>query len=634
VRHTQFVEQSTTASLVGRARELGELAALVEDALAGHGRLAVILGEAGIGKTRLCQELAKFARARGMGVAWSACWESAGLPAFWPWSQLLDQLGTAMPSAARTESTPEVARASLFASVRDALRGAVKQRPWLLIIDDLHWADAGTARLLAYLAPLVRSMRALIVVTIRDGAEAETALVGTLGRLGDTVPVGGLSCDEVRDLAVHLGIGPDRVVASGLHRVTAGNPLFATELARHLHHGDALTALAGNRHLPVPPTVRAVLGERLTGMSANCREVLEYGAVAGGEFALSVVAEAADHDIPSVLAAIAEAAAARLVRMAGPASAAFCHPLMRSVLYDDIGLARRAELHCRVAEAIEGRAAVLADTDLASLAYHYLMAASQGAAAKAAAFCAQAAARAMRNLAYEEAAELFGHALMAHELEPAGSDRGELLLGAAEAHAASGDTVAARRLFLAAVRQARSDGEGAQLARAALGLAGSGFEVALFDSDQVALLHEGLGMLGDAHVALRSRLQARLSVALSLAGDEDRRAALATGAVALAEASGDDAAVAAALAARCDVQAGPAMSGNGPLPPRRSWRSRTAGETMVPSCSAAAFGSWRCWKRGTCRRSTVRSMSSASWPPGCTSLPTSGMSGCGVRPGP
>src|SRR6266568_1488781 len=178
-------------------------------------------------------------------------------------------------------------------------------------------------------------------------------------------------------------------------------------------------------------------------------------------------------------------------------------------------------------------------------------------AAKAAAFSAQAAARAMRNLAYEAAADLFDRALTAHELDPAGTDRADLLLGAAEARAAAGGSVAARRLFVAAAGHARSAGRADQLAGAALGLAGSGFEVALFDDDQVALLEEALGALDDAHVALRSRLQARLSVALSLAGDEDRRAALAAGAVTLAESSGDDAAIAAALAARCDVQAGP-----------------------------------------------------------------------------
>ncbi len=379
VRHTRFVEQNTSARLVGRARELGELAGLIDDALAGRGRLAVISGEAGIGKTRLCQELAEFARARGMSAAWSACWESAGLPALWPWAQLLDQMGTAMPSAAAGEFAPEVARAGLFASVSEALRSVVRQRPWLLVIDDLHWADAGTARLLIYLAPLVRSMRVLIVATVRDGAEAGATLAAALGRLGHAIPVGGLSLDEVHEFAVQLlDVDPEREVVSGLHRTTAGNPLFVAELARHLHHNDALAALAGNQHLPVPPTVRAVLDERLTALSNSCRKVLEYGAVAGAEFGLSLVAEAANQDISSVLAGIEEATAARIVRMAGPASAAFCHPLMRSVLYDDIGLACRAELHRRVAEAIEGRAVTLDDTDLAALAYHYLVAASRG----------------------------------------------------------------------------------------------------------------------------------------------------------------------------------------------------------------------------------------------------------------
>ena len=113
-------------------------------------------------------------------------------------------------------------------------------------------------------------------------------------------------------------------------------------------------------------------------------------------------------------------------------------------------------------------------------------------------------------------------------------DRGSLLLGAGDARAASGDTDGARAAFLSAADHARRAGRPPQLATAALGLGGTGFEVALFDDQQIALLEEALDALGDDESALRSRISARLSVALSLAGREQRRIALSESAVRLA----------------------------------------------------------------------------------------------------
>ena len=173
-------------------------------------------------------------------------------------------------------------------------------------------------------------------------------------------------------------------------------------------------------------------------------------------------------------------------------------------------------------------------------------------------YAAAAARSAHAIAAYEEAARLYDRALQALPLAPGTFAAEELQLGLGEARAAVGDRAAARRAFLAAAGQGRSDGRPDVLARAALGLAGGGFEVALFDAEQVALLEEALAALGPDEPALRSWCCARLSVALSLGGQDARRAALSDEAVASARAAADPAALAHALASRCDVFAGPA----------------------------------------------------------------------------
>jgi hypothetical protein len=117
--------------------------------------MVVVSGEGGVGKTRLCEELVSVAGGLGVGVAWAACWETGGLPPFWPWWRLLDQLGVDIGPAWTGEHTPDLARAHLFAAVIDAVRTAALAQPRLLVLDDLHWADGGTLRLASHVAPLM-----------------------------------------------------------------------------------------------------------------------------------------------------------------------------------------------------------------------------------------------------------------------------------------------------------------------------------------------------------------------------------------------------------------------------------------------------------------------------------------------
>jgi nucleoside-triphosphatase THEP1 len=557
VRETARVAGRVASAFVGRRQELHALSLLLDEALAGSGRLVVLTGEGGVGKTRLCEELAAMARERGGRVAWAACWEAGGVPSFWAWRQLVAQL-TGRELAAIEEVESDVARARLAATVIDVIRTAAQASPTLLVLDDVHWADTGTLLLLRDVAPVLHSTAALIVATSRQTDAGRSRLPRELLRHGRTLVLDGLSVGELGELAEALTGSRLRAdVCGALHRATAGNALFAVELLRRLSREGDLDRWPRADGMPVPPTVRAVLDEHLTELSEGCRELLRIAAVIGGDVRVAVLADVAGRHQRDILAELDEAIAGGVISTSDVDRFSFTHPLLRSVLRDEIGMAMRVHLHGRIAESLEAGATQRHDLDLAALSYHYLNAGAEGTAGKAAHYAEQAARSAMAALGYEDAAELFDRALAANQLDPSTSDRVSILLGAGEARAASGQVAEARIAFLAAAEGARALGRHRDLAVATLGLAGSGFEVALFDAEQIALLDEAIATVGEDEPGLRSRLCARLSVALSLSGQEHRRAALSADAVRLAKAAGEPSVLAHALAARCDARAGP-----------------------------------------------------------------------------
>jgi predicted ATPase len=158
-------------AFVGRQSLLRELGQALAGARAGRGELVIVTGEAGIGKTRLCEELVGLARNSNATVAWVACWQSGALPAFWPWEQLVAQLTkTDWPSPPRATAAADTARLELFEDIVAVLRREAEAQPspLVLVIDDLHWADMPSVRVLEYLAPQLRDMPVVVAVTVRD----------------------------------------------------------------------------------------------------------------------------------------------------------------------------------------------------------------------------------------------------------------------------------------------------------------------------------------------------------------------------------------------------------------------------------------------------------------------------------
>ena len=592
------LERLAGQGFVGRKQELGQLMADLDAVLAGHGRLALLAGEPGIGKTRLAAELAFLARRRAVRVFWGRCWEGDGAPAFWPWVQILRSLvASAQPHALQAAMghgaadlahvVPEVrelvpdlsppplleseqARFRLFDSITTFLKNSAAEQPLLLVLDDLHWADKPSLLLLQFLVRELGQARILIAGTYRD-VEVDQRhpladILAALRRepLHNRIVLQGLAAPEVTALvtATTQGDLDSRLMAliDDLHRGTNGNPLFIQETLRHLvetgriYNRNGLWTTDASRltDLAVADGVREVIGSRIARLSEACKRILTVAAVAGREFPLHLLEQVVELDEDTVLDAIDEASAAHIVAEVpgSPGRYRFVHALIRETLYQDLSAVRRLRLHRRVGESLEILYGRDPEPYLAELAYHFAEAAPGGDATKALDYAVRAAQSAARLLAYEEAAVYYARALRVLEShEPVDElRRCELLLRLGEMQGRAGESDAAAETFRQAADLARRLNWPEGLANAALG---SGrVTTGAVDTALVALLEEALRGLDERDDALRVRLLARLSAALYPSDAQDRVASLSFEAVEMARRLDDPALLATALNAR------------------------------------------------------------------------------------
>jgi nucleoside-triphosphatase THEP1 len=549
--------------LAGRQGDLRDLLGAASDAARrGRGGLALVGGEPGIGKTRLAGEVVDRLRADGFTSSWVSCPEDAGAPPYWAWTRLLGQLGAAGAlTAPDGVSDPEVARFVLFEAVTTALRSAAARSPLLLVLDDVHWLDEPSLRLLEAVRPELASSPILVLGTYRD-TEPGAARLATLGP-GRRLLLGGLAAAELgAALSEVTGERLGGPLVAALHRRTGGNPYFAAEMVRLLRADGRLAAPAPvDGSLPLPDTVRAVLERRLARLPGPAHELLHVLALLGDP--VRVPLAAALVGMPADRAAeLAQAAVAARLLLTGDGDAdgghRFAHPLVRQTLVAQLGPVRRRTLHRRIGSALAARVdAGLAQP--AEAARHLLSAVElgDGSAAEAVARAEQAAAWAMRHTAYEDAAVLLRSALAVAGEQP--GLRAGLLCVLGDATLSCGDRAGAGEVYRDAAAQARRAHRPDLLAAAALGLAGGadGFEIDLLDPDRVAVLDEALAALPDGDSGTRATLLGRLSLALAFTGADPRRRELAERAVAMARRLDDPGVLAGALAAWCDVCSGP-----------------------------------------------------------------------------
>jgi DNA-binding SARP family transcriptional activator len=567
-----------TTRFVGRAGALARLQALWAEVVVGEQRLAVVSGEPGIGKTRLLAEFAATVQATGARVLYSRAEEDALVP-YQPFADALRgalEWGVALPDpealaavvpglthqpprSATLSEEPPAGRLRLFDAVRGSVEAAATARPLLLALDDLHWADRPTLRLLAYLAKGRQPASSLLLGAYRQTEITQRAplfeLLADLRRdvAVEEITLDGLGSGDVAALlAQTMRQPPGELLVARVRAQTAGNPFYIEELFGHVH--DPADAALAADPVEIPANIQQAVAHRAARLGSQASALLAAGAVLGPEFELELAAEIEGLPLDPALRALEHAVRAGLILEVpgAPGSFTFAHALVRDVLAGSLTAARRARLHALAATALEPRAQRDPERHLAALVQHALEGASLADdPLRAAELAQQAAARASSAYAYEQSAELLERALIV--LRRTGADHAReaaMLCSLGEALQRSGNRDRASGILNQAVELAHRVDDPRLLARATLAIGGLGVTILEVDRALVARLQDALAALSDRDEELRARVLARLSVELTYDPDENLRDSISLQAVESARRSGAPAALASALGAR------------------------------------------------------------------------------------
>jgi predicted ATPase len=583
---------SASGGFVGRERELTELSGALEAAAAGRGALFLLVGEPGIGKTRLAGELAARVGERRMLALWGRCWEAEARPPYWPWiqifrrllrdgvsedlaaalgpgiaylAQIMPELREAMPRAPLAASLDsESARLRLFDATANVLAHAASSVPLVLLLDDLHWADLPSLCLLEFVAHELPHTRILAIGTYREvEARHEPAVAEILGRLARSarhLPLWGLNEAEVgRFIEMAAGQAAPHAVVRAIHRETEGNPFFVDEVLRCLRAqaGEqwAVPAAAG---LPISQGVRGAIRQRLAPLPPQARSVLAAAAVIGRDFDSALVAPLCELSGEALLDVLTPALERDLIaRVPGtPGRHRFSHALVRETIYEELPPTRRVALHRALANLLEARSGRAADVSLSELAHHFYEAAAGGDEPRAVEYAERAGRQAMELLAYESAVAQYRRALQLVELAaaPVAARQGALLLALGTALVRAGQDADATGALRRAVAIARRLPSPPLLADAALRLCEvTGLfwtEFGRTDDVSVRILEEALAALGSEDGHRRARVMTRLATELCWTAERAHTDALSHEAVGLARQAGDPGTLAYAMLGR------------------------------------------------------------------------------------
>ena len=551
--------------MVGRDRELARVMLLLDDALAGGGRLVLCTGEAGIGKTRLAEEAAASAAARGVPVAWARAADRDSLPPYGLWRLVLDEpairaadddpsgvslwsrvFGDAeRPALADSSDSGSDQRFGMFAEVRRRLAQAARPDGLLLVLDDLQWADEASAVLLADIVRQLRGTLILVLATYREPAASGDSSAGLLPRLSadantERVDLRGLPAGAVGDLLLAAGLPASADQAGEVHSETEGNPFLVRELARM----PAEQRCGG----PVPGRVAEATAHRLAQLSDPAQALVQTAAVAGNNFSAGVVARILDVPVLALLGPLDECRAAGfLVAGDRPGDHRFSHALVRSAVVTRLSAAEQRRLHAAAADAIEALYEGLLDLHLTEVARHRVEASLPGDRTDAVAACEAAAGVAAESLAFEDAVRLYRQALSVGEGEIGEDDRSRLELALAAALHRSGDLPGSQETAAGVGRRAEHRRDRGLLARTALVMEASG--VPEWDGEICRLCEQALAG-EDLPDGLRTRVSSRYAQALVYRGEYDRAGQVSRDALTVAGSAGDPVALVDALRAR------------------------------------------------------------------------------------
>jgi DNA-binding NarL/FixJ family response regulator len=530
------------SGLVGRVAEIVALDRLRAAATAGSGGVALLIGEAGIGKTAVVEEAVSRVADAGVTVLTGWAEPDEGAPAYWPWLRLLESApaGLSPDLLDAGDGAGESAAAARFRVAQRTVRALAGAAPLVLVLEDLQWADSVSIALLRTLCARITDTAILVIGTVRQ-PDDRFPLAEFAGLPGvEVLPLGPLEPPAVGAYLVQQAGAPVHGSwAAVVHRLSGGNPLYVRELARLLARGGRLRLPAADVELP--ESLRRLVARRIGQLSAGCREVLGGAAALGAEIDVPVLRAAAPE--PSAVdAALAEAVDAGVLvdDPWRPAALRFAHDLVRQARYGELSRAGRIAWHGRIADALSAAGATPME-----VARHRVRAAVDERTRRAADEACRAAARAAgRARDYAEAVHWYGRALEMRAGDPS------LLLARAEAayHDGQLDVALADCAAVLDIAEARHLPEPA--AEAALVVRGISGPLA---PPLVALCERALVLLSGADNAAHARVLAQYAFLVAETGGVARAEPISRDAMAMAERSGRPEALVAAIHARHEV---------------------------------------------------------------------------------
>ncbi len=446
---------------VGREQHMQVLSAALEHVARGQGHLVVLRGEAGIGKTRTLGELARRARELGFSVWEGAAHDGGGAPSYWPWTELLRACredlcapaweqhlpagSVALPrlvpelftGAARDGAVDaQATRFLLFDELTRLLRSAAATAPRLIVLEDLHWANAATLELLGYAARSLSKQRVLFAASWREPAdslnESQGAALRRLARSATRLSLRGMSTEEIGELVetLHGGLALSPHAKRLFEQRTRGNPLFIRQIVELLAERGLVPDETNLTAVELPPAVVDVIRQRVAPLPDAARKALAVAAVSGQVCDAWLLAEVLDSPLPQTLSALEPALRTGVLERdaSAPARFRFDHALVKEALYEEITLPERGALHAKLGRALASRNDASDARQLADIAHHFLCALPTDLEA-CTRHCRRAADAARDAAAFEAAANLLSRLLQKLTIE-GGDDatRCELML--------------------------------------------------------------------------------------------------------------------------------------------------------------------------------------------------------------
>ena len=540
--------------LFGRQPELAVLRGWWEEARAGAARFVVCSGEAGIGKSRIAEELAAEAERAGAIVRWARATADPPTPPYWLWRTLVGATG--VPPGERDSSDvvptqpgrfdPATDRLVLFEGVTAALVAEARATGMLVVVDDVQWADPSSLQLLVHLVRHLRGARLLLLATERTPAEAGyEAWLPMAAQLlqeprAERLALRGIDAGATARLLLESGGTLGTGQEEALHSLTGGNPFFVKQLG-------AAGYDASQRKLPA--SVLQLVGHRVGTLSSDTQQFLRAAAVIGDPFSLAVTAAVVDRPVMACLPAVDEALDAGYLAQGGAAGELrFSHGLIRSALQGTLSLTEKVTLHRRAAEAVEATHAGDCTGRSGDLARHWAVVAVTGEWEPAVRWSVRAAEEAADAQGYEDAVGWYRTALDVGGANLDEASRIHILTGLARTRWKAGELDGAREAVAEAIDLAVRAGHPVGAGEALLVLEAIGDQ--RWDRDLAARAEEVLSPLGEDHAGLRARLLARRAEAAMYAREYAEADEYSGEALALAATSGDAVAEVAALRAR------------------------------------------------------------------------------------